>query len=222
MSSRKRSTAGTTARRGGRPPRHAAGEIDERILDAATELILDHGYGATSVETIARRAGVSKRTFYHRFQDKAELFGAVVHRVVRRLRPEGEMDIFRGLGFEETLRRMAAVILGAALTPHALAIYRVILAEARRFPELAAVLNDQGTRGEAIKYIARLLETETQRGTITLSDPVFAAEQFLQMVVATPQRRALGLGAAMTAAELQRWAESAVDLFLRGCRVRGQ
>jgi len=46
------------------------------------------------------------------------------------------------------------------------------------------------------------------------------AEQFLQMVLSVPQRRALGLGPPMTGAEQDRWARDTVDLFLDGCRVR--
>src|SRR5947208_875980 len=56
--------------RGGRPSREQAARLGERILDVATHLFLSHGYGATSIEAVARRARVSKRTFYHRFPDK--------------------------------------------------------------------------------------------------------------------------------------------------------
>ena len=59
--------------------------MNERILDVATELFLAQGYGLTTIEALARRAGISKRTFYHRFADKAVLFGAVVHRIVERI-----------------------------------------------------------------------------------------------------------------------------------------
>jgi len=208
------------SRRGGRPSRLEAEQIRDQILDVATELFLEHGYGVTSIEAIARRARISKRTFYHRFRDKADLFGAVVHRVVQRLRPERGVAVFEGLEFEETLRRMAALMVRAALAPQALAIQRVIIAEARRFPELAAVLNEEGTRAEAIRYITGILEQEARRGTLTLPDPAFAAEQFMQMVVSAPQRRALGLGSPMTEAELDQWAQDAVDLFLKGCRTR--
>src|SRR5579862_9641263 len=74
-------------RRGGRPPRLLAEQIGEQILDVATPLFLTEGYGATSIEAVAKRAHMSKRTVYSRFRDKSELFGAVVHRLVERLRP---------------------------------------------------------------------------------------------------------------------------------------
>lgn len=201
-------------RPGGRPSRAAAEQLGETILDAATALFLSDGYGVTSIEAVARRARISKRTFYSRFRDKAELFGAVVHRVVERLRPPGDTALFEGGSLEEILTRLARLILRAALSPEALALHRVIVAEATRFPELAAAVTDQGGSREAVARIAALLE----RGRPPAANAVFAAAQFLQMVVALPQRRALGLGTPMTEPELEAWARDTVALFLNGCR----
>src|SRR5215831_11028175 len=85
--------AAATPRRGGRPSLAQAEKLGERILDVATQLFLSHGYGATSIDAVARRAGVSKRTFYHRYADKPALFSAVVHRVIERLRPPVDVPI---------------------------------------------------------------------------------------------------------------------------------
>ena len=205
-------------RRGGRPSRAEAERLGERILDAATEAFLHEGYGGTSIEAIAKRARISKRTFYSRFENKPALFGAVVHRVVERLRPPDPAGMFEGGTLEEILERLARYILRAALTPQALALHRVILAEATRFPELAAVVAEQGGGREAVQRIAALLERERATGGIGIADTIFAATQFLQMVVAAPQRRALGMGPPMSEAEIDRWAAGSVRLFLRGCR----
>jgi AcrR family transcriptional regulator len=210
----------TAPRRGGRPSSSDAARLSETILDVATDLILTEGYGVTSIEAIARRTHISKRTFYSRYKDKAELFAAVVHRVVERLRPQDDASLFEGGTIEEILTRSAQVILSAALSSQALALYRVILAEATRFPELAKVVSEQRGRGEAITRIAALLEGEAHAGHIVLENTSFAAAQFLQMVVSLPQRRSLGLGTPMTPPELERWARDTVTLFLNGCRVR--
>lgn len=206
-------------RRGGRPSQLEAPRIREKILDVATTLILTHGYGATSVEAIAQRAGISKRTFYHRFNDKADLFGAVVHRLVDRLRPPGNAILPKGDTFDEILENLAHLILAASLTPEALALYRVILSEATRFPKLAEVVHAQGARQEAIGHISKLLEQEADAGRLDLRDCQFAAEQFLQMVISAPQRRALGLGVPMSRPELDIWVRDTVKLFLDGCRA---
>jgi TetR/AcrR family transcriptional regulator, mexJK operon transcriptional repressor len=218
MTDRVREVRASGPRRGGRPTRLQAEQLHQKILDVATASFLTQGYGATSIEGIAKRAGVSKRTFYHRFRDKAELFGTVVHRLVEGLRPADDARLFLEGGFEEILLRLAVVILRAALSPDALALHRVVIAEATRFPELAAVLNDQSTRREAVTRIAELLQHEGRESPLAADEARFAAEQFLQIVVSVPQRRALGLGVAMSAAELEAWARDAVRLFLNGFR----
>ncbi len=205
---------------GGRPSRAQAEKLGERILDAATSLFLSHGYGATSIEEVARRAGVSKRTFYHRFDDKPALFGAVVHRIVERLRPPAGAPFVEGADLAALLEHLAQLILNAALSPQALALHRLIVGESARFPKLAAVVNANGAAEEAVELIAKLLERESRAGKIALDDPSFAARQFLYMIVAIPQRRAMGLGTPMGAGELRDWPRQVAGLFLEGCRWR--
>ena len=205
-------------RRGGRPSRTEAEQLGERILDAATALFFTAGYGATTIEAVAKRARISKRTLYHRFDDKAALFSAVVHRTVTRLRPPADVPLLDGAGVQEILQRLAGLILGAALSAPAIALHRLIVAESARFPGLAAVAAEQSGTEEAIKLIAGVLEREVRAGRLALDAPRFAAQQFLHMVISGPQRRAMGLGKPMTAAELEAWAADVVNLFLNGCR----
>ena len=220
MTSRAGASRSGARRRGGRPPRLQAEQIREQILDVATPLFLSRGYGATSIEEVAKQARMSKRTVYSRFRDKAALFGAVVHRLVERLRPPNAApeQLFEGASLEAILQRLGRLILRAALSPPALALHRVIVADATRFPELAEAVNQEGTRRDAIRRIAALLEREASPGALRAGKAEFAAEQFLHMLVAGPQRRALGLGTPMSDAELDAWARDAVDLFLDGCR----
>jgi TetR/AcrR family transcriptional repressor of mexJK operon len=205
-------------RRAGRPSREQAQRLGERILDVATALFLARGYGATSIEAVAQRAGISKRTFYHRFADKPTLFGAVLHRIVDRLRPPASMPLVEGVDLREVLERLAGLILRAALTPQAVALHRLIVGESGRFPKLAAVVAAESGTAEAIRLIAGVLEREAHAGKLALDDPAFAAEQFLYMVMATPQRRAAGLGVPLTRAEIDAWPRKVVNLFLNGCR----
>ncbi len=209
---------GDTFRRGGRPTRQAAEQLRERILDAATDLFLAHGYGATSIEAISQRAQISKRTFYHRFDGKPAVFAAVVHRIIERLRPPPEVPLLDGTDVQDTLQRLAAIILRAALSPQAIALHRLIVAESARFPNLAAIVAQEGSTEEAIRLIAGLLKRETRTGALSIDVPTFAARQFLHMVIALPQRRALGMGPPMTRGEITAWGHNVVNLFLNGCR----
>lgn len=205
-------------RRGGRPSRADAQRLAHRIVDAASELFFTLGYGATTIEAVARRAGVSKRTFYHRFTDKSALFSAVVHRTIERLRPPADVPLLHGANLADILRRLANLVLRAALSPPAIALHRVIVAESSRFPDLATAVTHQGASEEAIRLIAGVLEHEARAGNLTLDNPRFAAEQFLHMLIAGPQRRAMGIGVAMTSIEVEAWVCNVVNLFLNGCR----
>lgn len=207
-----------TRPRPGRPSREQALLLGDRILDIAAGLFLEIGYGDTTIELVAEKARISKRTLYARYPDKAALFGAVVHRIVGRLRPPDVSGLFVGGTLEEILTRLAGIILRAALDPQALALHRVIMAESTRFPELAAAVADRSAGREAIERIAALLQRESPGKRLTEERARFAATQFLQMVIASPQRRTLATGVAMNNRELDNWASQTVALFLGGYR----
>lgn len=206
------------ARRGGRPSQADAARLGEHILEVATELFLKEGYGSTTIEAVAVRAGVSKRTLYHRFNDKAALFVAVVHRIIAQIRPPPTVPLLEGSGVHEILRRLAGFILRAALSQRALALHRLLTAEAARFPELVRAVYEEGWSEESAALIGDLLARELRAARLSPRALAFAAEQFLQMIVTVPQRRAMGVGTPMTAAELDAWADDTVRLFLNGCR----
>ena len=206
------------ARRGGRPSREQAALLGDRILDVAAYLFLTEGYGATSIEAVAQRAKISKRTFYHRFPDKSALFDAVLRRIIQGLKPSPDVPLFEGGDLSEVLRRVARLALRASVAPMTLALTRLMLTEAQRFPELAAIVAREGSRGEAVRQITALLEHESRAGELGIDRPEFAAEQFLSLLMTVPQRRALGLGTPMTGPELDCWADDCVNLFLNGCR----
>lgn len=201
----------------GRPSREDAERIGESILAAATEMFLAQGYGATSIEAIAQALRISKRTFYHRYKDKAELFDAVVHGIVDRMKPPDMSRLFVGANLEEVLLRVGDLALQASLSPQGLALQRLILSESKRFPELAAIASREGTRDMAVNALAGLLADRLPPG-----ETHFAADQFLQMVIALPQRRAMGLEPPISEEDHRLWVRRTVDLFLHGCLHRGK
>jgi AcrR family transcriptional regulator len=208
--------------RGGRPSRADALRIRERILIDATELFLAEGYGSTSIEAVAKRAGVSKRTLYDRFDDKTALFTAVVHRIIDQIRPPPEVPLVEGATLADILERLALLILRAALSPQAIALHRLVNAESARFPELVRAVSSDGSTREAMELIGSLLEPDLANSNLSADDRAFAAAQFIFMVVALPQRRAMGFGTPMRQPELEAWAVKVVRLFLDGCRGLGR
>jgi TetR/AcrR family transcriptional regulator, mexJK operon transcriptional repressor len=209
-------------RKGGRPLREDGLKLRQQILGVATQLFLEQGYGSTSIEAVAAGAGVSKRTFYDRFDDKPALFAAVVHHIIENIRPPASVPLLAGANLPQILRRLAGLILQAALSSQAIALHRLVTGESSRFPELAYAVENSGGQAEATALIAGLLSRELPKIKLRPEDQAFAAQQFIYMVVTVPQRRATGFGTPMTAAELESWAEKAVTLFLEGLKgLRG-
>ncbi len=210
-------TAPAVRPRGGRPTRLDSEQLRERLLDVATELLLTQGYGATSIEEVAARAGVAKRTFYHRFADKPALMEAVVARLIGALRPPRDVPLFdERQSLQEILLHLARLILRAALSPTALALHRLVVAEAQRFPDLAHAVVHEGARREAVALISGLLQRRLPNARLDADSAAFAAQQFLQLIVSLPQSRALGMGPPMSTGELEDWIVRSVALFLDG------
>jgi len=201
-------------RSGGRPTAKAAAKLETAILDAATAAFLADGYAATSIEAIARTCRVAKRTIYARWSGKPTLFRAVLEQLMARwLFTAG--DWAEADSLEAALDRAAIDILAVALTPEAIALNRLLIAESARFPELPLMLRQAGA-GEGTSRIAALLDAAVARGALPTQDTMFAAEQFLHLVLAGPQRRALGLAPPLDEEHTQMWRKAAVALFLSG------
>lgn len=203
-------------RRGGRPTRLVALQLGDKILAAATDLFLTRGFGATSIEAVAARARISKRTLYHRFRDKTDLFRAAISRLIGHWLPQIEAEFEVPAPAADVLMRLARRMLALALQPQALALRHLLLAEAERFPELVAIAIEQGA-ARSVERIAGLLEAESGAGRLEIEDSRFAAAQFQEMVLAVPLRRAMGFGPPLREAELDLWARRCVALFLHGC-----
>lgn len=203
---------------GGRPSRLQSAQLSDRILDVATTLFLGQGYGATSIEAVARQARISKRTFYHRFRGKEALFEAVVRRLLDRWSPTFTPDLPEASSLADTLKQAGEAMLRAALTPEALALHRMAIAEASRFPGFSRILHDLGAAA-GVERIAHILDRRVETGELRPVDVKFAAEQFIMMVVTVPRRHALGLGPPFSQSDLRRWIASTVELFLAGCHA---
>jgi TetR/AcrR family transcriptional regulator, mexJK operon transcriptional repressor len=204
-------------RSGGRPTAQAAALLETTILDAATAAFLADGYAATTIEAIARTCGVAKRTIYARWSGKAALFRAALQRLMGKwLSTPG--DWAEAPDIEAALNGAAARALAVALTPEAVALNRLMIAESSRFPELPVMMRHAGA-GEGTARIAALLDRAVVQGILPQQDTLFAAEQFLHLVLAGPQRRALGLGRPLDEQQAEVWRKAAVALFLSGVKT---
>ncbi len=188
------------------------------IVEAATTAFLDHGYRGASMDAVAAAADVSKQTVYQHFRDKQRLFGEViaatvqtagdsVHSEVRRLGDSGNP--------EKDLRDLARRLLALVLQPRMLRLRRLVIAEARQFPDLGRYFYELGPG----RTIAALTDTFTElirQGRLVDCDPELAAGQFNWLVMAAPLNQAMLLGQddAPTTRQINRWADDGVRTFL--------
>lgn len=205
------STAAASA--GGRPPPPSKRDA---ILKAATRVFLESGYGAASMDEIAREAGVSKQTVYRHFGDKEALFGATIrekcdHLLAPILVPEPESDD-PGVA----LTAIAGRFVGLILAQENMAHFRAVVAESTRFPELAAAFHASGPR-LAVRYLAGYLGEVDAKGRLAVDDPEQAARLFFAMLRGEIyMRRLLGLGPEPTQDEVDASVDLAVRVFLAG------
>jgi TetR/AcrR family transcriptional repressor of mexJK operon len=184
------------------------------VLDAAASLFMAHGYGAVSMDAVARAAGVSKATLYAYFSSKDQLFATIIGEACQQKFALGEL-----LPADATDIRMALVAFGSRLLrffleERALAIHRVVIAESTRFPELGRAFYDNGPAA-LLGIFGTWLAEQAVAGRVAVADPIMAAEQFVSLLKTSVYLRAsLGL-TPPTDREIDATVEAAVTTFLK-------
>ncbi|WP_156756401.1 TetR/AcrR family transcriptional regulator [Actinokineospora pegani] len=148
------------------------------ILTAATALFLELGYDRTSLARIAERSGVSRATLFKQFPTKAALFDAMVTEswsTADEEDPPQAGNIVDGLS---TIGRRYAELLGRARMTD---LFRIVIAELPRFPELANAQFSQG-KMPYFESVRDYLLAEHEAGTVRVEDVDLAATQFLGMI----------------------------------------
>lgn len=208
--------------RSGRPPRELVGEVEERILEAAGRVFLERGFSGATVDEIAEVARAGKPTIYARFPGKEALFAAVIERRVRQNTGLAVISA-SGVTLEERLESLAANILTRFLVPDTIGMMRVVIADVRRFPDLATSVSRMARerQTEAIgRLLAEAAESERMRAL-----PAFAPERlpqtarrFLDLIIAPVMLRALfGEDLATLRADVPPHVASALAFFLAAC-----
>ena len=186
-----------------------------RVLRAATRSFLRDGY-RSSVDDIARRAGVAKQTLYHHFPSKDALFKEVANGLTARILVELEA----GAELRASLIAFGMAYRRRVLGAEGLAMFRTLTAEVPRFRALARALYAGGA-GETVRRIAQLLSGAMSSGELRRDDPQFAAELLLSMLAGHERvKRLYGVSGAASAES--RRVTRIVDCFLRAFTPRGR
>jgi AcrR family transcriptional regulator len=157
----------------------------EQLIAVAEQLFLQHGFANTSVNAIVREAGGSLATLYAEFGSKEALFESVLSERAARFFPEERSAPRQTLDAETELRSLATHMLKRMLSDDGLAVYRIAVHEAPRFPALRKALLEVGMPG-LLDRTARYLRGLAERGVISIDESNeaarLAAGQFIALV----------------------------------------
>jgi TetR/AcrR family transcriptional repressor of mexJK operon len=203
----------------GRPTRAQQEQRSQELLTVALDVFLEFGFEQTTMEEIATRIGMSKRTIYARYLDKATLFKAVVRQAIHGYTvPRAALEAVASDDLEKTLIAIARLRVSNVATPVGTKLQRILSAQAYRFPELFNEAFEEGA-GPTIDFLCELFKRGNVRGQVDIDEPRRAAVAFLSLAVSGPARVIVS-GNALDDREINKRIRFAVALFLNGVRPR--
>lgn len=190
-----------------------------QIVQGAREIFLARGFDAASMSDIARAAGVSKGTLYVYFENKEQLFEAIVHEECL-VHAEGAFDFDHGNhDVEAVLTRLGSAYLGFLCTAEKASALRTVAAIADRMPEIGRVFYETGP-AVGIAKLADYLRAQNKAGVLAVEDCELAAAQFLDASKSTLFMPVLfNFSQAPEADSIKHVVGTAVRNFLRAYRV---
>ena len=203
----------------GRPQIRPDNETRGLIYEAARHAFAANGYAATSMEAVARRAGVSTKTLYRLIPNKAALFdGMVTDRLDRTL---ANVDL-RAIDHADIEQALYAALLACAdltLDEEVIALQRMVLQEACKTSDIGGMFYRNGI-ARITAALADWLRTQETRGLIELDDVEEAAGMLLGMVASAPRRAAMfGNVQLPSRSQIEARVRRCAALFLLGCRA---
>lgn len=208
----KRPKPGPGAARRGRPK-----DPEKRIaiLRAAKTLFADRGFAETSMDSLARAAGVSKLTLYSHFADKEALFAASVVATCEAHAPPDFFDPSRPLPLRERLLQIGRGFVDLIMDEEVISFYRMMAAQARHDDQLGKLFYDAGP-APTVRQFARLLSSANESGELAVPEPQTAAEHFFCLLKGVHHLQALmACRGPLNNDERTRHVHDVVALFLR-------
>lgn len=202
-------------RKGGRPLAGTDPKKRQQIIKGACQVFSRLGFDASSMADVAREAGVSKATLYVYYENKEELFAAVI--AVER---ERSIDsVLATLDLAEPapriLETMGRELVRLVTRPKVVQAHRVVFAVVERMPEIGRQMYEGGTRRLA-EALAAHLEARCAAGELSIPDSRLAAAQFVELCLAGILRPRLFAVIEEQAGEdeISRTVTSAVGMFM--------
>jgi len=196
-------------------------ERRQALLDAARDVFLERGYANATIDAVVERAGGSKATVYALFENKEGLFAALVAEAAEELSALVQSYPLDGR-IEDDLRDFGVHYLEILIRPERLALFRLVLGECGRVPEVGEIFFRTGPQ-VIFRKVADMLRSAAARGQITISDVEGMAHFFIDAVrghvhmevMLNPTRRP-------TQKDIERHVDFVVENFLRACRLQAR
>jgi AcrR family transcriptional regulator len=203
----------------GRPQVRPDDETRQIIYEAARHAFAGGGYAATSMEAVARRAGVSTKTLYRLIPNKASLFDGMVTDRLDRTLASVDLHAIDHAEIEEALYAALMACAELALDEEVIAVQRMVLQETGKFSDIAGMFYKNGIQ-RITAALADWLRAQQKRGSIELDDVDEAAGMLLGMVASAPQRAAMFGGVPLPPrSQIEARVRTCATLFLRGCQT---
>ncbi len=189
------------------------------VVEAARTLFMRQGYAGTTMEEIAALAGLTKRTVYNNYADKAALFTEIMAEVtayaeefVQGLR-DRLTDGVTAVNLRSTLDDVGRRLALGIVRPEVIALRRLLIGEAREFPALAAEYFDRAP-GQVLTALAVGFGQLGRLRLLRVRDARRAAAQFAYLVAGEPLDRAVLTGTIPPKAHVIACAREGVETFL--------
>ncbi|MGS0646829.1 TetR/AcrR family transcriptional regulator [Komagataeibacter melomenusus] len=206
-------------RRSGRPTPADSAQLDRYLLEVAGGLFIAHGYAGTSMGQIARAAGASKQTLYHRYASKEALFKAVItHLCARLLEHDTQVSLRDPL---QALHAVCRMLLDFIMQENVIATYRMMIADGYRYPALI----DHAMDEIATPFHQRIIRLLRMAGAAGQIPPGHDNEKTARLLTGLMtgwaiQQRLLGRNPLPDAAMRAAYVDETWRFFLHGLGVR--
>lgn len=188
----------------------------EQILDGAKRCFLAEGFEAASMNEITAHAGVSKGTIYVYFQNKEDLFAALIDRERGRLLASAETELDPSKPVAEALRAFGIALATHMTADETIRCQRMVLGIIERMPRIATRFFSQD-QTSAITILCRYFEAKAAEGLLHIDDRELAASQFLALCNSWLHKSRLfgNRTEPWEPADVARVVDAAVAMFLR-------
>lgn len=192
----------------------------QAILEAATQSFLSTGYEGTSMDSIAKQAGVSKLTVYNHFQDKAQLFGAAIAMVCDQRLPKHYYQLDPNKSVEAHLTDLAVAFLNMVYSEEAIKLHQLLTSLASQAPELVSLFYNAGPQQTRTNLLS-LFQQFQQHQLIDMDDESVAIDLFCSLMTDVHHDRVIwGIDPVPDLAQIKAKIKKQLSIFFKIYPVR--